>query len=245
MDFFVGSVATVKDKNSRELSSAFEADPVRSAVQKSDTPAMTRSTIALSVAVISLVGVVGVWKFGTIKSTGTPHGLSLRLPAAIATIMVTQEPYFPSLHRNPDKDRFRLDLLLTPFDDSAKSEMVGLVRSRDRSALQPMTKLLGADGPWLWLQTPEIAGVHLPTRRIVTERELREVNHTLTPFFATARFEFSTQLVAISPDRQQAYVIDANTLEARPTPPPKMGGWVNPGRAAETLLCAGGFIGEG
>jgi hypothetical protein len=146
------------------------------------------------------------------------------------------------LHRNPANDRFRLDLLLTPIDANAKSEMVSLVRTRDTSALQPMTKLLGADGAWLWLHTPEITGVHLPTRRVITLRELREVNPALAEFWGTARFDFSTQLFAVSPDRQQAYAIDANTLEARPAPAPKSAGWVNPGRVAEMFLCSGGLI---
>ena len=204
---------------------------------------MRRYSIQISFVVLGLVVIfVVIWKFGTIKSTGAPHGSSVRLPDAIATIISTQEPYFPSLHRNPDKDRFRLDLLLTPLDGTPASGMISLVRTKDRSVLHPMTKLLGADGPWLWLQTPEIAGVHLPTRRVITARVLREENPALGEFWATARFDFEVQLFAISPDRRQAYAIDATTLQARPAEPPKRTGWANPSRPPELLLCSGGLM---
>jgi hypothetical protein len=206
---------------------------------------MKRYPIQISFVVIGLVVIfIVIWKFGTIKSTGTPHGPSARLPDAIATIISTQEPYFPSLHRNPAKDRFRLDLLLTPLDGAAGSGMISLVRSKDTSALQPMTKLLGADGPWLWLQTPEITGVHLPTRRVITARELREENPALGEFWTTARFDFDVQLFAISPERRQAYAIDTTTLQARPAEAPKRTGWVNPSRPPELLLCSGGLMAE-
>ncbi len=52
------------------------------------------------------------WHFASIKSTGIPLGPAVRLPGHIGQIIHTTERYLPTLHRNPDKDRYRLHLLV-------------------------------------------------------------------------------------------------------------------------------------
>jgi len=197
------------------------------------------------VAVLALVSVFLVaWQFFTIKSTGIPLNSAARLPDAVAQIIRTQERYLPSLHRNPNKDRFRLDLLVVSVADPTKQETFSLTRTQDRSALQPMTKILGADGDVVWVQAPELIAVNRKTKRVARLKDLQRLNPELQVFLHTARFEFTNHLVAVSPDWQQAYAFSGETLRASASPPPARGNWLET-RMNETLdgsLCSGGLL---
>jgi hypothetical protein len=50
------------------------------------------------------------------KGSGAPVGPSARAGQYVATLISTLEPRIPELHRNPDKDRYRLSLLLHSID---------------------------------------------------------------------------------------------------------------------------------
>ena len=105
----------------------------------------SRLTITLvAVVLVLLFAGLAAWQFVSIKSTGIPLGPAVRLPGYIGQIIQTTERYLPTLHRNPDKDRFRLDLLVISLTDPTKQETITLLRQQQRNALQLMTKILGA-----------------------------------------------------------------------------------------------------
>lgn len=205
---------------------------------------MSKYPIPLTLVLVLLTAVLAVWQFGTIKSTGIPLGPAARLPNAIAQIIRTQERYLPGLKRRVDGDRFRLDLLLISLATPTQEEMISLTRSQDRSASQPMTKILGADGDLIWVQAPELLAVNLKTKRVTRFKELQRANPQLHVFLNTARFEFTNQLVAVSPDWQQAYAFAADTLRANSCPPPSRGGWISSmsNQNPHGSLCSGGLL---
>ena len=199
--------------------------------------------LGLLAGVVALVTMaLGAWCFLSIKSTGIPLGPAVRLPGHIGQIIRTTERYLPTLHRNPDKDRFRLDLLVISLADPTQEQTVVLLRQQDRNALQPMTKILGGTGNVVWVQALDLFGVNLETKRVVRSADIKKLNPELTGFLSSARFEFTDRLLAVSPDRRQSYGINANTLKAEPTPVPMHVGWIQPNAAPERWLCAGGLL---
>lgn len=203
-----------------------------------------RLLAGVAVLVVAAVG-FGVVRLLQVRTIGAPFGLSMRVDDSIATLVRTQERYVPSLHRNPDRDRFRIDLLLTPIDEATPSRRIPLARSLDRAAFHPGTKLLGVDGPLLWLFVPELKAVDLRTFRVITLRDLQRANPELDDLWLTARFHFAERLHLLSADRQRAYTIDADTLRARRLDAAPRIAWDNPAAAATVNLCLGGPVGNG
>ena len=200
----------------------------------------TPCAIGLIVILLVLLAVgLAARQFLSIKSTGIPLGPAVRLPNDIAQIIRTTERYLPTLHRNPDQDRFRLDLLVVALADPARQETITLIRQQDRSALQPMTKILGGDGPVVWVQALDLFAVNLETKRLLRLADLKKLNPELEVFLTRARFDFEDRLIAVSPDQQQAYAFPADTFKATPCAVPRRTGWVNPTAEASDGLCAG------
>jgi hypothetical protein len=199
--------------------------------------------LVVVVLVLTFVG-LAAWHFVTIKSTGTPLGSAVRLPKHIAQIIVTTERYLPTLHRNPGKDRFRLDLLVISLQDPTRQETFTLLRQQKSNALQPMTKILGADGNVVWIQALDLFAVNLKTKRIVRQADLRKLNPELEVFLNSARPEFTDRFVAVSPDGSQAYTFSGETFKATPCPPPPRGSWLEERfhDRREGSLCSGGLI---
>jgi len=199
--------------------------------------------IGLVVGILVLLAVgLAAWQFVSIKSTGIPLGPAVRLPNHIGQIIRTTERYLPTLHRNPDKDRFRLDLLVVSLTDPTRQETITLIRQQERNALQPMTKILGGAGNVVWVQALDIFAVNLETKHVLQLADLRKLNPELVVFLSSARFEFADRLIAISPDQQQAYAFSADSFKATSCPVPKSTGWINPNAAPEALLCSGGLL---
>lgn len=199
--------------------------------------------IALVVVVLLLLSVgLAAWQFVAIKSTGIPLGPAVRLPGHIGQIIHTTERYLPTLHRNPDKDRFRLDLLVISLTDPTKVETITLLRQQQRNALQPMTKILGGTGNVVWVQALDLFAVNLETKRVLRSSDITKLNPELAGFLTSARCEFKDRLLVVSPDQRLAYAIEATTFKAEPVPVPKNAGWINPNAGPEALLCAGGLL---
>ncbi len=191
---------------------------------------------------VLLAASLASWYFVSIKSTGIPLGPAVRLPNYIVQIIQTTERYLPTLHRNPGKDRFRLDLLVIVLTDPTKVETITLLRRQQRNALQPMTKILGGTGNVIWVQALDLFAVNLETKRVLRSSDIAKLNPELAVFLTSARCEFMDRLLVVSPDQRQAYAIDATTLKAEPVPVPKSAGWINPNAAPESGLCAGGLL---
>ena len=173
-----------------------------------------RTAVAIVVLVLSAIG-FGVVRLLQVRTIGAPFGASLRIGDTLATLVRTQERYVPSLHRNPDRDRFRIDLLLTPLDENTAPRRISLARGLERSAFHPGTRLLGADGSLLWMLVPELKAVDMRSHRVISLRDLEAANPQLGDLWMTARFHFSDALHATSSDRQHSYTIDSDSLRAR------------------------------
>lgn len=194
------------------------------------------------VVVTLLLVALAARHFLTIKSTGTPLGPAMCVPGHIVQIISTQERYLPTLHRRPDKDRFRLDLLVISLANPAQQQTITLIRQQSHNVLQPMTKILGADGDVVWVQALDLFAVNVKTGRVLRRRDVQQANPELEPFLATATFDFTEKLIAVSPDRKQAYAVSADTLKVTSTTAPRPTGWVSPGAGPEVMLCSGGMI---
>lgn len=201
--------------------------------------------LALGLVVMVFIG-VAAWQFISIESTGSPLGLALKSPTHVLQLISTTERYLPRLHRAPDKDRFRIDLLAVSLEDPAVLETFTLQRQKQSNALTPMTKILGVDGDVVWIQALEIFAVNLKTKRISREADLRKANPELELFFASAKPSFTDRFIAASPDWTRAYEFSAETLKASACNPPDRSGWLDEqskGRL-EHSLCSGGLISE-
>jgi hypothetical protein len=201
---------------------------------------MIPTIIFLVLAVIGL----GVAKSMAVRTIGTPFGTSTRTANAIATLIRSQEPYIPSLHRNPDRDRFRIDLRLTPIMGDKVSNMINLARDLDRSAFHPGTKILGIDGPLLWMLVPELKAVDLRSDRVITIADLRAANPDVGEIWETAKFYIAVHLQVMSHDGQRVYTLDPDTLRTHreDSAPPIT--WQNPEPKVDAWLCLGGKISE-
>ncbi len=206
-----------------------------------------KSPLALGLIVVILVLLaagLAAWNFISIKSTGLPLGPAVRTPTHILQLIHTTERYLPTLHRNPAKDRFRIDLLAISLSDPTRQETFTLLRQQQANALTPVTKILGADGNVVWINALELFAVNLETKRIARETDLRKANPELELFLASARPTFTDRFVAVSPDWSQAYEFSAETLKATACLPPARGSWLEErgGDRVENSLCSGGLV---
>ncbi len=201
-------------------------------------PAVTWALLGL--AVVGLGFYVLGNRLLTVRTTGSPFGLAVRTSEHVATLILRQEPYFPTLHRNVARDRYRLDLLLVPLSGNEPGKLVSLVRREPISRFQGSARLFGQDGDLLWLHTTELLAFNLKTHRVIGEKDLLAVNPTLGEWLSQAFAEFDGRLRLTTRDQRRSVVIDPSSLVAQPVEIVTKRGWVNPNFAPEDLLCAGG-----
>ncbi len=128
-----------------------------------------RMKAALGLGVFAVVAVL----FGRIKNTmltidpgpGAPIGPSVRTDTHIATLIRTMEPYVPSLHRDPGKDRYALSIHLVPLDGS-DAQLVPI-----KGDLAPnefaLAKVLGGEGHTLWYDVNGEGAIDLRSRSVL------------------------------------------------------------------------------
>ena len=177
-------------------------------------------TILAVIVLVVAAAAVGFKRLFSVRaSTGTPLGLSIRTPEHIATLIQTLEPYVPSLHRNPDKDRYRLALLLTPAEGRSPGTMISIAKQR-RAQEFNLTKLLGCDGTTVWFSLNGIGGVNLKSGKLIGEAELRRANPSLDESWDDQRrMEFDQRLRVTMADRKGVYEVTPETLQALPASP--------------------------
>ncbi|MBL8802741.1 MAG: hypothetical protein JNN27_12135 [Planctomycetes bacterium] len=199
--------------------------------------------LGIGVLVLVVAG-LAAWRLVSIESTGTPLGPALRTGTHVFQLIATTERYLPSLHRNPAKNRYRIDLLVLPIADLTKQETFTLIRQQEANALTPMTKILGVDGDVVWINALSTFAVNLRTKRVASEADLRAANPGLEMFLKSARPEFVQRFVAVAPDWSHAYEFSGETLKASACEPPPRNGWLDEQRSArlEGGLCSGGLI---
>lgn len=207
---------------------------------------------ALPVIILVLVlGLITVgllaWHLVSIQYTGLPLGSAARTPEAIVQIIHTQERHLPRLHRQPARDRYRLDLLVVQLADPDRARTIPLLRQQRHDALQPMTKILGAEGDVVWLQALDLFAVNLRTGTTNRLRDFVQANPELEIFLAGARFQFAERLLAIAPDGRQAYALDPDTRRAQPSPPPPRptaAAFIAANNEPDSSLCSGGTLSD-
>jgi hypothetical protein len=186
-------------------------------------PTSQKSTLVafLVITVLLSAGLAATFTslFSIRSPHGTPVGPSLRATGDIATLIQTLEPYVPSLHRKPGLDRYRLALFLQPANGQSPGRKIELGRGFEGGTLS-RARLLGCDGRIVWCRVDGLIGVDLRTGRLIRPADLREANASLREDWEDPRrIEFGDGLRVQSPDRKQVWVVDADTLEARPAPP--------------------------
>jgi hypothetical protein len=181
--------------------------------------AENKSRFMLIAAIGLIVAAAVVWGAKQVMSIRVPHGTpvgdSLRAGGEIATLIQTLERYVPSLHRNPDEDRYSLSLFLYPVNGSAPGRVIPLAKSR-RAQEAIHAKLLGSDGRSVWIYSNGIGAVELATGKRIGPTELRAANPTLATSLEQARFSFAQRLRIESPDRRNVWEIDPQSLQAYP-----------------------------
>jgi hypothetical protein len=163
-------------------------------------PAYIASALAISSCVAS-------------NSIGTPLGRSLRTQDSIATLIVTQEPYFVSLNRNPENDRFRIGLLLVPVAGGTP-RMVPLAGALSNNQFR-LARILGFDGITIWFIANQLGGVELKSGKLVTVEDLQRANPSLGNVWVDQErnLQFSNRL-RLSTYSRETYEIDPTTLKA-------------------------------
>jgi hypothetical protein len=129
-----------------------------------------RLWLAGAVALASVVVAAGA-QLLRVETIGSPWGPSARIGATIATLIVRQEPYIPSLHRDPGKDRYRMSLLLHDAADPSVRRLVTLVREQPASVLN-LSRIAGvANGRFLF-QVPGDGAYVIDGGRLLGAAEL-------------------------------------------------------------------------
>jgi hypothetical protein len=182
--------------------------------------------LAVGVLVVACAVAAVVWFKNTVlvieSSTGTPFGSSVRADDRIATLIQALEPYTPSLHRDPSKDRYRMGLHLVPVDGSAPGRLIPIVGDQPVASFR-LAKILGSDGRTLWFDVNGIGGVDLRTYKRVTAADLRRANPSLAAHWweDTRGMEVDGRLRLASRDRQEVLEVDPATLKAAPVATPQ------------------------
>lgn len=112
-----------------------------------------RSRFAMFVAFAAVALAVVLWlaksMFSIQPGPGNPIGLCVRTDRHVATWISSLEPYIPSLHRDPSKNRYTLSVLLIPLD-GAEPQLVPVHRGLEPNSFS-LAQILGSDGTSLWV----------------------------------------------------------------------------------------------
>ncbi|MBN8245897.1 MAG: hypothetical protein J0L84_00475 [Verrucomicrobia bacterium] len=197
-------------------------------------------------AVVTLVVVAGAVSLGLAarllktRTVGQPHGRAARAGDQIAVLIETQEPYVPSLRRDPSSDRYRLDLLLLPTGEGGARRMVRLADGLRAGGALQSAGIPGVDGDTVWLRTPELQAYRLQSRKLVGTVELRRLSPDFADLFSDGLIEFNGHLQLVLQDLRRACELDAETLKARAIEAPRRRG-LPPAEDAAAGLCTGGL----
>lgn len=199
----------------------------------------------LALIVVSVTALlIGVKSMFMIRSpTGSPWGPALRTDTDVVQLISRLEPYVPTLHRDPAKDRYEVNVYLQPLD-GGPGRLVNLRRHLPIARMPGEWCLLGSDGTYLWYFVDGIGALDLASGRQIDAEDLRRANPGLAnlpdfdnsndPLIAPEarrpiatnqdlwselrRYDFGTRLRVTAPDYQHAFEVDPATLKATPLP---------------------------
>jgi hypothetical protein len=166
--------------------------------------------IALSVGILASMA-------STSPTKGIPVSESLRAADSIVTLIRTQDSYVPSLHRDPEKDRFSLALSIIPADGSSQGRSIPIGAGYRVNQLR-LVHIIGFDGRTVWCAIDGIQGVDLRTGKLFTAEMLKKANPTLSENWDDPRrASFDARLRVATSDRQHNFEIEPDTLRAIPS----------------------------
>lgn len=149
---------------------------------------------------------------------GIPIGLSVRSRDSVFTLIRTMEPYVPSLHHDPTKERFRVALFVQPIAGGGEPRMIPIAKGVQAGELH-FTSILGQEGDVVWCSLHDLFGVNLKTGRMVRSADLRAANPGLPELWNDSRLlNFVDRMTVLTPDRRRCYAIDPTTLRATEVP---------------------------
>lgn len=105
------------------------------------------------------------------ETGGAPVGNSFLANSFVASLMQTEEPRIPELHRRPENDRFRLTLLLHPLDGGPRRD-VPLARGLKLGDFFHGARFLGDDGRLLWFHAHKTMAYDYRAGRLLSGSEL-------------------------------------------------------------------------
>jgi hypothetical protein len=174
--------------------------------------------------ILGFILLVGAAAFGlgykalSVRTIGVPIGEGCGTPDFIAMLVARQEPYIPSLHRNPNNDRFRVHLLVEPRDGKRARRLILLQSNLRASESHQSTRILGFDGGVLWVLSREILGYDYQAGKLLRLEDLRRVNPSLEKLWPQGYYEVFDRLRVSTRDRSIVVEIDPRTLIAQPVP---------------------------
>lgn len=107
----------------------------------------------------------------TSPGTATPIAASGRAGGYVATLMQAEEPRIPSLHHQPENDRYAISLVLHPLA-GGPARTVPLGSGLRLSEFIHGARLLGDDGKRLWFHATETMAYDYGTGRLLPPAEL-------------------------------------------------------------------------
>ena len=181
-----------------------------------------KSKLVTFAALAIFAGALLLWGARQAFSIRVPHGTpeegSVRTPEGIATLIQTLEPYVPSLQGNAGKERYRLSVLLSPFEPGNAGRLIPLASHLTAQETHG-TRLLGSDGRTLWFTVSDIGGIDLTSRRQVGPADLRAANPGLPDRWNDSRwFSFGRYLQLTLMDRT---LLEFDPVSLRATPVPR------------------------
>ncbi|MCB1123780.1 MAG: hypothetical protein KJT03_19655 [Verrucomicrobiae bacterium] len=187
---------------------------------KTNPPGLNRQKFYLLGAAVGIVVAIIALGVGLIFTGPQPKGIplsaSVRAGDHIVTLIQTQEAYIPSLHRNPEKDRYRVDMFCYPVDGSGPERTHSIGRDYRYSELQ-FARIVGFDGKTVWYAIDTIEGIEIKSGKKIRAEDLQQANPAIKETWDDPRrFSFNERLRLSTPDRREAYEINPDSLGATP-----------------------------
>jgi hypothetical protein len=183
-----------------------------------------RGKLGIVVLVAGLAVAAAAWVKARVlviePGPGTPMGSTVRTDTHLATLIQRLQPYTPSLHRDPSKDRNTVSVFLVPLDGSAPKlvRLVGDLPPGSYSLARP----IGSDGRTMWLSVNGLFGVELRSYALLTADDVRRANPQLDATWTADTRGMDIvdgRLRLLANDRSAAWAIDPATFKAVPVPP--------------------------
>ena len=133
---------------------------------------MSLRIILIILAVVVALGLAR--SFTRIKTSGAPWGSSARSGDDIITLMTRLEPYTPSLHRDPGKDRYTTGLLIHSARDPSTRRFVTIAKGQQANSLG-LSRITGTEGGVVRFRAPEEGAYDLRAGSMIAADGFRQL----------------------------------------------------------------------